>query len=254
MVRFFGKKRRRKNPLKYADAMAVAIRGANFAFAGLGPQDRDRQRLLNQMRSRPGVGMMRMGMGMGMGAFRKPYARGFGAGAFGGIRTPHISWSYYSNNGPRGYGYGRRSFSAPGGEYGMRFRDPYRSIYSRFTPRPAFDYGTRYARPGPEFFSNPFRGRGYTPPRRPFRPYPQTSWFDDDYLSDDEYDDDDYDDIYGGLRFGRHRGYTDWGEDDDEMWEEDFDDMDDCDDEDFDEYESYGQRRHGYGGYPTNYY
>lgn len=193
-----------------------------------------------------------------------PNQRAYGAGNFGGVRTPRFGRSTYNggyNGGYGGYGgYGRYSYSGlprPG-----MWTSPYRNSYSRYPSRSSFSYGRGYGKYSPQY---PQIYRNYSPCVNRYRPYQRPSYYDEEYYSSDEdYDSDGEDDSYSPQYNREYKGYaTDWDDDDDDLFDEDeLDDMEDYD-SDFDDggYDSdlYGFNPYkqgysygGYGGYNYN--
>ncbi|KAJ4289091.1 hypothetical protein N0V90_011433 [Kalmusia sp. IMI 367209] len=127
----------------------------------------------------------------------------------------------------------------------------YRNPYLRYSSRTAFDYGRGYGGYTSQYPSTP---RGYVPFSYQQRPYGRHSYYEDeDYLSEDDYDESDIEDSYYPSQYRRRRSYTDWEDEEDDMWDEDvYDEMDEDDEDEFDDYgynsDAYGYgRRGGYG-------
>ncbi|KAF1976499.1 hypothetical protein BU23DRAFT_28261 [Bimuria novae-zelandiae CBS 107.79] len=206
-----------------------------------------------------------MGGMLGAGMYANPYQRGYGVsgyggfGGFGGGRTPRLGRSAYGGYYGGGHGgYGSRPYSSLRG-LGLR-ANSYRGLYSRQPSRSPLDYGRGYGRLASRYSPSYRNYSSFSNRRRPYQRHPY--YDEEDYMSDDDEYESDMDDGYRSSPYNRgYRGYTDWDDDDDGLFEDDeFDELGDDYESDFeedDEYctDSYGLDRYdsggrsGYGGY-----
>lgn len=214
---------------------------------------RSRWRLYAQGYRGPGAGG---GTARG-GRYGNPYPRAYGAGNFGGVRTPWFGRPAYTGGYHGAYGgyggYGRHPYAGLPRQ-GM-WANPYRGLYPRYPPRPLYNHGRGYGRYAPQYQHN---YRNYSPNWNRRGPYRQPSYCEEEDFTDDEndYDSDGENDYYSSQYSRGYRGYTtDWDDDDDDFFDEDeFDNLEEDYESDFDDggYDTdaytYGHQGYGYGG------